>query len=65
MTPNRPSRARMKSLVEKRSVTIRGHKTCATLELAFWEALNKIADHQATVPGTEHHRQHLPVRRSC
>ena len=33
----------MKERVEKRSVTIRGHRTSVSLEAPFWEALKEIA----------------------
>ena len=33
----------MKSLVEKRSVIIAGHKTSVSLEDAFWKSLKEIA----------------------
>ena len=31
---------------EKRSLTLRGHRTSVTLEPPFWEALRRLAAHQ-------------------
>jgi predicted DNA-binding ribbon-helix-helix protein len=42
----------MKSSVIKRTIVIGGHKTRASLEDAFWEALRDIArDRKETLPG--------------
>lgn len=39
----KPTEAKMKSLVVKRSVVIGGHKTSVSLEDAFWQGLKEIA----------------------
>jgi predicted DNA-binding ribbon-helix-helix protein len=39
---------RPKSLIQKRSVVLRGHKTSVSLESAFWTELKKIARKQGT-----------------
>ena len=36
----------MKSLIQKRSVVIGGHKTSVSLEKPFWDGLREIADAQ-------------------
>ena len=33
-------------IVQKRSVTVAGHRTSVTLEGAFWDALKEIADNR-------------------
>jgi len=40
-------RARMKSLVVKRSIVIAGHKTSVSLEEPFWRGLKEIAQSQS------------------
>jgi predicted DNA-binding ribbon-helix-helix protein len=53
----------MKSLVEKRSVVVAGHKTSVSLEDAFWDALKEIAKARnvtlgALVAAIDSERQH-------
>ena len=57
---------RGKSLVLKRSVNIKGHKTSLSLEDAFWDAFKEIADARGTtisqliaaIESERHERQH-------
>jgi predicted DNA-binding ribbon-helix-helix protein len=53
----------MKSLVEKRSIVLAGHKTSVSLEDAFWGSLRNIAKSRnvtlsALVTGIDSARQH-------